>query len=198
MAQKINNQIDVDTRRIIQLYKNDPAKMKILQDNFPEDWQIELADKLRNQGNYDYNPNPMKSMNPEDINKVRELERIQDTNLSQGFGSIGGPSQSQQNLNAVTGILNNDQENFIGYPSDYNDVSTPKFGGYYDPNLEGLRKFLNNGILESQEILPSGDDMMTRTFQKSPYFTMEGALMPAPQMSELEKLMQLSRQQAGR
>lgn len=193
---ELNNRIDADTRRFIQLYKNDPAKMKMLQDSFPEDWKIELMQKLGNQGrNYSYNF--MESMNPEDVNKVRELERIQQMNADYGFGRYY-PSENQKNLNDATGILNNDQENFIGYPSDYNLPKAPTFGGYFDPNLEGLRKFLNNGILESQEILPSGDDMMTRNFQKSPYFTMEGALTPAPQMGELEKLMQRSRQQAGR
>jgi len=60
-------------------------------------------------------------------------------------------------------------------------------------------------ILDSQTgILSNSEERLSPTVSayspnvSQPYFTMEGALMPAPQMSELEKLMQLSRQQAGR
>jgi len=76
------------------------------------------------------------------------------------------------------------------------------------PNTS-ISKALNNigdtqRILDSQTgILSNSEEWLSPSVSpynnvSQPYFTMEGALMPAPQMSELEKLMQLSRQQAGR
>jgi hypothetical protein len=193
--------INSDTRRFIQLYKNDPAKMKMLQKNFPEDWEIQLMQKLRNQtnngfdGSY-YIPNHLKSMHPQDIDKIRELERIQQINEKEGFGY---PSESQRNLNEITGILSNDQENFIGYPENLN-------AGEYVPHdnprrdmLSNLRNLLQDNIPENQQtrnIIPS--PYLNNSSYGMPYFTMEGALTPAPQMDELEKLMQRSRQQARR
>lgn len=183
--------ISNDTRLFTQLFKNDPAKMKMLQDNFPEDWQIELAHKLRNQGSNSYTePNPMLPMSPEIKKKLYDLQNIQNKNMDGWL-----MTNNQQNLNAVTGILKNEQENFIGYPSN-------TYTSNYEierQDLDNLRSFLNNGILESQEIIPAAPgERSYGGFKQSPYFTMEGALMPAPQMSELEKLMQLSRQQARR
>lgn len=198
----MENQINADTRRIIQLFKDDPAKMKMLQKKFPSSLEVGLEQYSRNLGN---NPNykklnPLTSMNLEDANKVRDLERIQVINAN-GNSDVGFyPSESQRNLNAVTGILSNDQENFIGYPDigGWGDLDTQ------DANSRGVLKqlydLLNDDISENQQtskIIPS-NTLNNSDFTQSPYFTMEGALMPAPQMSELEKLMQLSRQQAGR
>jgi hypothetical protein len=67
--------------------------------------------------------------------------------------------------------------------------------------IEVLQKLLNDatGIYDNQEvdISPSSTfNMQTASgWNKSPYFTMEGALMPAPQMDSLEKLMQRYRQE---
>lgn len=62
-----------------------------------------------------------------------------------------------------------------------------------------LQELLNQatGIYDNAEvdISPSSTFNMPGSFEKAPYFTMEGALTPAPQMGELEKLMQLYRQE---
>jgi|MudIll2142460700_1097286.scaffolds.fasta_scaffold396767_2 hypothetical protein len=115
------------------------------------------------------------------------------------------PSKAKRRLDQQRYSSENKEANY--HRREYREEPHTLSGKFVDKEMLGaseiavLQRLLNDatGIYDNQEvdISPSSTfNMQTASgWDKSPYFTMEGALMPAPQMGSLEKLMQRYRQE---